>query len=219
MAEPAAGGLHFGISTPKRRLIVGITGATGVEIGVRLLAVLQERPDVETHLVMTKWARATLQIESDYSPRDVIGMADYHYAQADQAAPISSGSFSVDGMAIVPCSMKTLAGIRVGYGSDLIGRAADVTLKERRQLVLVPRETPLSPVHLENMLELSRLGVTILPPMPAFYNRPKGISDVIDHTVMRILDQFGIDAGIGSRWSGVPHADGNGSEALHGVIR
>ncbi|WP_371674225.1 UbiX family flavin prenyltransferase [Streptomyces sp. NBC_00289] len=191
------------------RLVVGMTGATGVAIGVRLLEVARKHPGLETHLVMTKWARATLAMETCYSVREVADMADFSYSSADQAAPIASGSFPVQGMVVVPCSMKTLAAVRAGYGGDLIARAADVTLKERRRLVLVARETPLSDIHLENMLALSRMGATILPPMPAFYNRPTSISDMVDHIVMRVLDQFGIESEIAPRWSGAPReADG-----------
>lgn len=148
------------------RLIVAMTGATGAPIGVRLLEVLKDQPDVQTHLVMSRWARSTLELETPYSVREVTKLADVVYGSGDQAAAISSGSFLTDGMVIVPCSMKTLAGIRTGYSEGLVGRAADVCLKERRRLVIVPRETPLSEVHLENMLGLARMGVTILPPSP-----------------------------------------------------
>lgn len=185
------------------KLVVGMTGATGAAIGVRVLAALKEL-GVETHLVISKWARATIQLETPHSVQDVIALAHRTYSERDQAAAISSGSFRVDGMVIVPCSMKTLAAIRCGYGDGLIARAADVTLKEQRKLVLVPRESPLSAIHLENMLALTRAGALMLPPMPAFYNNPATVDDIIDHTVARILDQFGLDHGLAKRWHGIP---------------
>jgi 4-hydroxy-3-polyprenylbenzoate decarboxylase len=187
-----------------RRIIVGMTGATGAVLGVALLRQLQQCPDVETHLVLSRWARATIHLETQLSARDVEGLADAVYPWDDQAAAISSGSFRVAGMIIVPCSMKTLAGIRTGYADGLIARAADVTLKERRRLVLVPRETPLSEIHLDNMLTLARMGAIVMPPMPAFYNHPASIGDIVDHIVTRILDQFDIDSPNAKRWTGVP---------------
>jgi flavin prenyltransferase len=187
-----------------RRIIVGMSGATGAVLGVELLRQLQQCPDVETHLVLSRWARATIHLETQLSARDVEGLADVVYPWDDQAAAISSGSFRVEGMIIVPCSMKTLAGIRTGYADGLIARAADVTLKERRRLVLVPRETPLSEIHLDNMLTLARMGAIVMPPMPAFYNHPASIGDIVDHLVTRILDQFDIDTPDAKRWNGVP---------------
>ncbi|WP_406112660.1 UbiX family flavin prenyltransferase [Streptomyces sp. NBC_01014] len=184
------------------RLVVAMTGATGAPIGVRLLEALGEL-DVETHLIVSRWARVTLAQETGHSLRDVEALASVHHSPEDQGASISSGSFRTDGMVVVPCSMKTLASIRTGYGDGLIGRAADVMLKERRQLVLVARETPLSSVHLENMLELTRMGATVMPPVPAFYNQPSSIADLIDHTVARILDQFGLDLPTARRWHGI----------------
>lgn len=181
------------------KLVVGMTGATGAAIGVRLLEALKDL-GVETHLIISKWARATIQLETPYSVQDVIALASRTYSEHDQAAAISSGSFRVDGMVVVPCSMKTLAAIRGGYGDCLITRAADVTLKEQRKLVLVPRESPLNVIHLENMLALSRAGVMMLPPMPAFYNKPATIDDIINHFVSRILDQFNIDNDLTQRW-------------------
>ena len=186
------------------RLIVAMTGATGAPIGVRLLEVLRDQAEVSTHLVMSRWARSTLELETPYSMREVAKLADVVHAAGDQGASISSGSFRTDGMVIVPCSMKTLAGIRAGYADGLIGRAADVCLKERRRLVLVPRETPLSEVHLDNMLALARMGVTILPPVPAFYTQPASLADVVDHLVARILDQFGLPGPPVKRWEGLP---------------
>jgi len=193
-----------------RRIIVGMSGATGAVLGVELLRQLQQCPDVETHLVLSRWARATIHLETQLSARDVEGLADVVYPWDDQAAAISSGSFRVEGMIIVPCSMKTLAGIRTGYADGLIARAADVTLKERRRLVLVPRETPLSEIHLDNMLTLARMGAIVMPPMPAFYNHPASIGDIVDHLVTRILDQFDIDTPDAKRWNGVrPHKAAN----------
>ena len=193
-----------------RRIVVGMTGATGAVLGVELLRQLQQCPDVETHLVLSRWARATIHLETQLSARDVEGLADVVYPWDDQAAAISSGSFRVEGMIIVPCSMKTLAGIRTGYADGLIARAADVTLKERRRLVLVPRETPLSEIHLDNMLTLARMGAIVMPPMPAFYNHPASIGDIVDHLVTRILDQFDIDTPDAKRWNGVsPHKAAN----------
>jgi 4-hydroxy-3-polyprenylbenzoate decarboxylase len=185
------------------RLIVGITGATGAPLGVRLLEVLAALPDVETHLVMSRWARTTIELETPYTHREVAKLADVVHGSADQAASISSGSFRTDGMVIAPCSMKTLAGIRAGYADGLVGRAADVVLKERRRLVLVPRETPLSEIHLENMLGLSRMGAVMVPPMPAFYNHPESTGDIVDHVVHRVLDQFDLPTPDAKRWDGI----------------
>jgi 4-hydroxy-3-polyprenylbenzoate decarboxylase len=183
------------------RLVVGMTGATGAAIGIRLLEVLGTL-NVETHLVLSRWARATIEMETDSSVRQVLALASRFYGHQEQAAAISSGSFLTGGMIIAPCSMKTLAAIRIGYGEGLIARAADVTLKERRRLVLVPRETPLSEIHLENMLALARMGTVMVPPMPAFYNRPAGLSDIVDHVVARVLDQFGLETNLTPRWGG-----------------
>jgi len=188
------------------RLIIGMTGATGAPLGVRLLEALREQDGVETHLVLSRWARATIELETPYTVREVAELADVSYGPGDQAAPISSGSFRTDGMIVVPCSMKTLAGIRTGYAEGLVARAADVVLKERRKLVLVPRETPLSEIHLENMLALARMGAVMLPPMPAFYNHPAGLEDVVDHVVARILDQFDLPAPRARRWTGLADA-------------
>jgi 4-hydroxy-3-polyprenylbenzoate decarboxylase len=185
------------------RLIVGMTGATGAPLGVRLLEVLRETEGVETHLVLSRWARATIELETPHTAREVAALADHVYGWGDQAAPIASGSFLTDGMVIVPCSMKSLAGIRSGYSEGLVGRAADVVLKERRKLVLVPRETPLSDIHLENMLALSRMGAVIMPPGPAFYNRPATVADIVEHTVTRVLDQFGLPTPNARRWAGL----------------
>ncbi len=183
------------------KLVVAMTGATGAPIGVRLLEALREL-QVETHLVISRWARTTLAQETGLAVKTVEAMADTVYKPDDQGAAIASGSYRVDGMVVAPCSMKTLAALRTGYGDGLIGRAGDVTLKERRRLVLVAREAPLSAVHLENMLELTRMGATIFPPVPAFYNNPRTIEDVVDYIVARVLDQFGLDMPHPGRWVG-----------------
>jgi 4-hydroxy-3-polyprenylbenzoate decarboxylase len=180
-----------------------MTGATGAIFGVELLRQLREHRDVQTHLVLSRWARATIHIETGLSANDVVRLSDVAHKWDDQAAAISSGSFQTDGMVVVPCSMKTLAGIRIGYADGLIARAADVTLKEHRRLVLVPRESPLSEIHLENMLALARMGARILPPMPAFYNHPTCIADIVSHVTSRILDQFGIESTAAKRWNGM----------------
>ena len=191
-----------------KRIVVGMTGATGAVLGVELLRRLQGCADVETHLVVSRWARATIHLETELSARDVESLADVVYSWDDQTAAISSGSFRVDGMVIAPCSMKTLAAIRMGYADGLIARAADVTLKERRRLVLVARETPLSQIHLENMLALARMGARIVPPMPAFYNHPASVGDIVDHIVARILDQFDIESPSAKRWTGLESEGG-----------
>src|SRR3982751_2676233 len=168
------------------RLIVAITGATGAIYGVRVLERLREA-GAETHLVMTRWGARTLLHETSWSRQQLEALASATYAPADMGAVISSGSFRTDGMIVVPCSAKTLAAVAHGYSDNLVHRAADVILKERRKLVLVVREAPLSEVHLENMLKLSRMGVVMLPPMPAFYNHPQSVDDVVNHIVARVL--------------------------------
>jgi 4-hydroxy-3-polyprenylbenzoate decarboxylase len=188
--------------TKQQRLIVGITGATGTIFGVRLLQMLQGS-GVETHLVVSKWAARTLAHETPYTLEELQQMATHHYPLGNQGAPISSGSFVTLGMVVVPCSMRSLSAIAHGAGDNLIHRAADVVLKERRRLVLVAREAPLNDIHLENMLKLSRMGVTILPPVPAFYNRPQTLDDMVNHVVMRTLDQFRIHLDMVNRWDGV----------------
>ena len=184
-----------------KRIIVGITGATGAIFGIRLLEALRAA-EVETHLVISKWGQQTIEHETGLTAQQVKDLASVLHSTANMAATISSGSFFTDGMAVVPCSMRTLAAIAHGYGEDLVHRAADVVLKEGRKLVLVPRETPLSQVHLENLLKLARQGVAIVPPMPAFYNRPKSVEDIVNHIVARVLDQFGISAEFAKRWDG-----------------
>ena len=183
------------------RLIVGITGATGTIFGVRLLQMLHGS-GVETHMVLSKWAARTLVHETDYTIEQVQNLATHNYPLGDQGAAISSGSFVTLGMVIVPCTMRSLAAIANGLADNLIHRAADVILKERRKLVLVVRESPLHDIHLENMLKLSRMGVVILPPVPAFYNHPQNLDDMINHVTMRVLDQFDIHLDVMNRWDG-----------------
>jgi 4-hydroxy-3-polyprenylbenzoate decarboxylase len=184
-----------------RRIVVGITGATGAILGIRLLEALQDS-QVETHVVLSKWAMQTIEHETPYTVAQVRELATFYYEPANMAAAISSGSYVTDGMVIIPCSMRSLGAIAHGSGDHLIHRAADVILKERRKLVLVAREMPLSDVHLENMLKLSRMGVTIMPPMPAFYHHPQSIDDLVNHVVARVLDQFGVPADFARRWTG-----------------
>ena len=185
-----------------QRLIVGITGATGTIFGVRILQMLHGS-GIETHLVVSKWAARTLTHETPYSLKQVQELATQSYGSGDQGAAISSGSFVTLGMVIAPCSMRTLAAIAHGLGDNLVHRAADVILKERRKLVLVVRESPFNEIHLENMLKLARMGVTILPPVPAFYNHPQSLDDMINHIAMRVVDQFDIHLDVMNRWDGV----------------
>jgi 4-hydroxy-3-polyprenylbenzoate decarboxylase len=190
-----------------RRIIVGITGATGAVFGVRLLQGLRAA-EVESHLVLSKWGQQTVEHEMGLSLEQLRALAAVWHTGGNMAATVSSGSFATEGMVIAPCSMRTLGAIAHGYGESLVHRAADVVLKERRKLVLVVRETPLSEIHLENMLKLARLGVVMLPPMPAFFNRPQSIDDIVDHIVARVLDQFGIAADFAKRWDGqMSHPD------------
>jgi 4-hydroxy-3-polyprenylbenzoate decarboxylase len=183
------------------RLIIGITGATGTIYGVRLLERLRES-GAETHLVISRWGARTLLHETPYTREQVEALATIAYAPGDMGASISSGSFRTDGMIIAPCSAKSLAAIAHGYGENLIHRAADVVLKERRKLVLAVREAPLSSIHLENMLTLARMGAMVMPPLPAFYNHPRTIDDIVDYTVARLLDQFGVEVAGAERWVG-----------------
>lgn len=187
-----------------KRLIVGLSGASGAIYGVRLLQVLRSVADVETHLVMSQAARQTLSLETDLSLRDVQALADVVHDARDIAASISSGSFKTAGMVILPCSIKTLSGIVNSYTDTLVTRAADVVLKERRPLVLCVRETPLHLGHLRLMTKAAELGAVIMPPVPAFYHRPTSLDDVINQTVNRVLDQFDIDLpeDLFSRWQG-----------------
>ncbi len=184
-----------------KKIVVGFTGASGSILGLRLMQALSQA-DVETHLVVSKWAQQTLEHETNTSMDELRELATEVYGTSDMGAAISSGSFVTDGMAIVPCSARSLAAIANGVGDHLVHRAADVVLKERRRLVMVVRESPLNDIHLENMLKLSRMGVTILPPMMAFYNHPETIDDMVNHVVARVLDQFGVPAELAKRWTG-----------------
>jgi flavin prenyltransferase len=183
-----------------KRLIVGLTGSSGVIFGVRLLEVLKPIPDIETHLILSKGAELTLRLETEKSPAEVKALVEVVHNPRNLAASISSGSFPVFGMAVVPCSMKSLAQIALSLGDNLLARAADVTLKERRKLVLVPRETPLHLGHLRHMTAITEMGGVILPPMPAFYHAPKTIMDLVDQTVGKVLDQFEIEHDLFRRW-------------------
>jgi 4-hydroxy-3-polyprenylbenzoate decarboxylase len=184
--------------TPKR-LIVGISGASGVILGVRLLEVLRAL-DVETHLVMSKAAEQTLAYETDWKGAAVRKLAHRNYHINDVSAPISSGSFRTLGMIVMPCSVKTMSEIATGVSSNLLTRAADVVLKERRKLVLAVRESPLHAIHLRNMTRLAEMGAIIAPPVPGFYSRPESVADLVDHTVGRTLDLFDLEAGLVKRW-------------------
>ncbi|KAG8163932.1 hypothetical protein KVR01_005850 [Diaporthe batatas] len=190
-------------STPRKRIIVAITGATGAQIGIRLLQTLR-RLNVETHIIISKWAAETIKWETDYTPAAIKALADYSYSSHDLAAPIASGSYRVDGMIVAPCSVKTLAAINAGICDDLVTRAADVCLKERKRLVLSVRETPFSEIHLRNMMEVTRAGAIIAPPVVAFYTRPSSIDDILDQMVGRLLDLFDLDARNFERWDGMP---------------
>lgn len=187
----------------EKRLIVGVSGASGAPLAVELLRRLRACPDVETHLVMTHGAALTLPQETGLTPEELAALADVTYDNGSLGAAIASGSFKTLGMAVVPCSMKTVAGIVTGYSDNLLLRAADVCLKERRRLVLVARESPLSTLHLRNLYEASRLGAVILPPMPAYYRHPQTVEDCTRYTVERILAQFDLD-GDAYQWEGLP---------------
>lgn len=187
-----------------KRLIIGISGASGVIYGIRLLEVLRDVPEVETHLVVSAAAAQTIGLETDYSAAQVEALADVTYRFRDIAAAISSGSFRTDGMIVIPCSMKTLAGIANSFSDNLLLRAADVVLKDRRRLVIVPRETPLHLGHLRLLTQVAELGAIIVPPMPAFYHRPQTIDDIINQTVNRVLDLVDVvlPADLFARWAG-----------------
>src|SRR5882724_9170828 len=188
-------------SKTPRRLVVGISGASGTIYGIRLLELLKGT-DIETHLIMSKSTEMTLVYETDYKPKDVRALASINHPMADIGASISSGSFPTMGMIVLPCSIKTMSEIATGVTSSLLSRAADVVLKEKRRLVLAVRETPLHGGHLRTMTQLADIGAIIAPIMPAFYNRPKTIDDIINHTVGRLLDLFGIDTSVVKRWHG-----------------
>jgi 4-hydroxy-3-polyprenylbenzoate decarboxylase len=186
-----------------RRIVIGISGATGAIYGIRLLELLKDRGDVETHLVITEMGRATISIETDRTPQDVERLAAHVYSIRDLAASISSGSFETDGMIVAPCSVKTLSSIANCTNDNLLTRAADVTLKQRRPLVLLFRETPLHAGHCQLMLDATRNGAIVMPPVPAFYTKPQSISDLVDDTVARVLDFWHIDTAPARRWPDV----------------
>jgi len=186
-----------------KRIIVAMTGATGAIYGIRLLEALQECPGVETHLILSSWAEKTIELETAYTVEAVGKMANICHDLRNLGAPVASGSFQTSGMVVIPCSMKTLAAIAHGLAENLIIRTADVMLKERKKLILVPRETPLSSIHLENMLAVTRAGACLVPPMPAFYNHPATIDDLVNHLVGRIMDQLGLPNNLARRWGEV----------------
>lgn len=188
------------------QIIVGMSGASGIIYGLRLLEVLKEI-GVKTHLVLTEGCKKLINLESEYHIEDLELLASTVYKIDDMSAPIASGSFKTDGMVVIPCSMKTLAGIACGYSDNLLLRAADVTIKERRTLVLVVRESPLSPIHLENMLKLARIGVCIMPASPPFYGKPKTIQELVNAIVGKVLDIFKIEHKIYKRWGKVDELD------------
>tara|TARA_Y100001970_G_scaffold267935_1_gene358595 strand:- start:57058 stop:57657 length:600 start_codon:yes stop_codon:yes gene_type:complete len=184
------------------KIVIGITGATGTTIGLRVIEVLRDL-GVETHVVVSRWGMQTLSQETGRSLDYIRSLSSVLYPPGDMGAAISSGSFGVDSMIIAPCSMRSTAAIALGLGDNLIHRAADVMLKERKKIVIIPRETPLSEVHLKHMLSLSRMGAVIMPPNPAYYSHPSTLKDVVDQFVARILDQVGIEAPFANRWKGM----------------
>lgn len=196
--------------TPRKKIIVAITGATGAQIGIRLLQTLR-RLNVETHVIISKWASETIKWETDYTPSAIKALADHAYSPHDLAAPIASGSYRVDGMVVAPCSVKTLAAINAGICDDLVTRAADVCLKERKRLVLSVRETPFSEIHLRNMMEVTRAGAIVAPPVVAFYTKPSSIDDILDQMVGRLLDLFDLDARNFERWDGMQKTTARGT--------
>lgn len=191
----------------KKRIIIGITGASGTAYAIDLVKQLQKDPEVETHGVISSWAKQNLKIESSLSLHELENLFDYFYSANNMGAKIASGSYLVDAMVVVPASMKTVSAIAYGFGDNLIARAADVVLKEQKKLIVVPRETPLSTIHLENLTKLSKMGVQIIPPIPAFYNQPQTIGDIISHQTMKLLDALGIDNQLNQRWEGNEHHD------------
>jgi 4-hydroxy-3-polyprenylbenzoate decarboxylase len=190
------------------KLIVGITGASGVIYGVRLLAVLAKNKAVETHLVVSEAGEQNIRYETSWKMEEVKSLADFCYDVRALGAPLSSGSFKMDGMVVAPCSVKTMSALANSYAENLLVRAGDVTLKEGRKLVLLVRETPLHLGHLRNMEKLCEVGAIIMPPVPAFYHRPRTIEDIIDHTIGKILDTLGIEHDLFTRWSGLTVEDG-----------
>ena len=194
-----------------KRLIVGMSGASGSIYGIRILEMLKAMDDVESHLVMSRYARMNIEIETSHSVEYVTELADVVHNANNQAASIASGSFKTDGMVMAPCSMKTLSAITHSYNDSLLVRAADVVLKERRTLVLMPREVPLHAGHCKLMYEATQLGAIIAPPFTSFYHRPKTIDDLVNHSVGRVLDLFGLDTGVVKRWAG--------QEAISGAVK
>ena len=192
----------------RRRLVIGMSGASGAIYGIRLLEALRDDVTIESHLILTKPAERTIVEETDWHPAAVRAMADFVHAPADIGAPLASGSFATMGMVIVPCSIRTVSAVAYCQADNLLTRAADVTLKEGRKLVLVVREAPLHRGHLKAMLEAAENGATIVPPVPAFYTRPQTVSDIVDHTVARILDQLGIANALSARWGEREEVDG-----------
>ncbi|RMC96655.1 UbiX family flavin prenyltransferase [Clostridium autoethanogenum] len=188
------------INSNKKRLVIGMSGASGAILGIEILEILREHSEWETHLVISKGSEETIAEETNYKLEDVMELADKAYSIKDIGASIASGTFKTEGMIIVPCSMKTVAGIACGYSDNLLLRAADVIIKEKRKLVLVARECPLSTIHLRNMLSLSELGVIIMPPMVSYYNKPVDINDLNNHIIGKILDRFGIEVSGFNRW-------------------
>ena len=193
------------------RIVIGIAGASGVIYGVRMLQFLKDT-DYETHLIISEAAKLNIEIETRYKAKEVAAMADYTYDHKNIAAPVASGSFLTGGMVVVPCTIKTLSGIANSYTENLLVRAADVTLKEKRKLVLVVRETPLHKGHLRLMTMAADLGAHILPPVPSFYHMPKTIDDIIDQTIGKIFDFMDVEHDLFKRWNGIEPADENGNE-------
>ena len=203
-SNPAAGCATIVTEMRSNRLIVGISGASGAIYGIRLLQILQEMEEIETHLVVSSAAKLTISLETDYDLEGVEALADRNYRPGDIAAPISSGSFKTMGMVVAPCSMKTVSGIANSYTDNLLLRAADVVLKDRRRLVLVPRETPLHLGHLRLLTQITEMGAIVMPPTPAFYHRPERIEEIVDQTINRVLDLLDIelDSDLFERWQG-----------------
>ena len=187
-------------AAPRRRVVVGISGASGSAYGIRMLEMLRAVPDVETHLIVSRSARQTLQLETSLRVEQVEALADVVHSSADIGASISSGSFRVHAMVVAPCSIKTMSNLAWGNTGELMARAADVALKERRRVVLMLRETPLHAGHIESMLRVTQAGAIVFPPVPAFYNRPQTVADIVDHSVMRCLDLIDVDCEAAPRW-------------------
>ena len=198
-------------------LTIGITGSTGAIYGVRLLEVLNEMK-VQTHLIVSKWGEKCISMETDYTLKKVKSLATAVSEESNMAASVSSGTHKVDGMIVAPCSMKTLSAIATGYDDTLIARAAGVTIKESRKLVLMTRESPLSAIHLENMLKLARLGIVILPPVTEFYTKPKSIDDIVNHSVGKCLDQFDIEHNLYQRWGSSSSNNNNNDSSSDNIL-